>query len=133
MSKERFEHKFEIAKQDDDNHLVFGWASIVEKGGNPVEDSQGSVILPEDLEESAYGFVLMSRQAGDMHDIIGVGSLVESVVFTIEKQEMMGIQLGFVGWWVGFHVEDEGVWKRIKKGELTMFSIGGIGVRTPLE
>ena len=67
---------------------------------------------------------------GDMHERMGVGRLVESMVFTKQKQDALGIDLGLVGWFVGFKVDDDGVWKRIKAGELPEFSIGGKAVRS---
>ena len=60
-----------------------------------------------------------------MHERMGVGRCVESMMFTKQKQDSLGIDLGLIGWWVGFKVDDVGVWKRIKAGELPEFSIGG--------
>jgi len=44
----------------------------------------------------------------------------------------MGIDLGFEAWWVGFKVnksEYPDIWEKIKKGEYSMFSIGGFAER----
>lgn len=120
-----------VTKTDEDQQLVFGWASVVEQDGMLVIDKQGDIILPAELERAAYEFVLYKRDQGDMHDRIGVGRLVESMVFTREKQTALGIDLGKVGWWTGFRVDDPGTWKRIKAGELPEFSIGGQAV--PIE
>ncbi|KKL27450.1 hypothetical protein LCGC14_2385060, partial [marine sediment metagenome] len=123
---------FKINKIDD-QHLVFGWLSVaIDKSGDVIVDSQGDIIEPEELEKAAYDFTLFSRQAGDMHKKTeGIGQLVESMVFTVEKQEVLGIPEGTVpiGWWVGFKIQDEDVWKRIKSGELKAFSIGGKAIR----
>jgi hypothetical protein len=120
----------EIVKSvlDEEEGIVFGWASIVSKAGNLIEDDDGDVIFPEDLEKAAYDYVFSSRQQSDTHMLIGVGSLIESKVYTKSKQEAMGIDLGFEGWWVGFRVDKAtypDVWNKIKKGEYPMFSIGG--------
>ena len=69
-----------------------------------------------------------------------VGRLVETVVFTAEKQRVMlaslrtqGIEaeldLKCVGWWVGFRVDNPDTWARVKDGTLRGFSIGGKGKR----
>ena len=50
-----------------------------------------------------------------------------------EKAEEMGIETDAVGWWVGFKVFDDEVWKRVLAGELKMFSIHGSGTRTKVE
>ena len=123
----------EIIKSDEDEHLLFGWATVVEKGGKPVTDSQHDQISPDEIEAAAYDFVIRARVAGDMHERIGTGYLVESMVFTKEKQEALGIDIDLVGWWVGFHVHDDKVWNLIKEGKRPMFSIGGIAQREEIE
>ncbi len=123
----------EIKKIDEDERLVFGWFSVVEKEGELIEDSQGDYIEPEQLEKAAYNYVLDARIAGDSHIKKGVGRLVESIVFTKEKQEALGVDIGCIGWWGGFHIDDDEVWNKIRKGEYPMFSIGGTGQRVPKE
>ncbi len=127
----------DIIKQNDDEQVAFGWLSVVEdKQGNVIVDSQGDVIEPEELEKAAYEFVLTSRKAGDMHKRTeGIGRLVESCVFTKEKQEALGIPEGVlpIGWFVGFKVDDKKTWAKIKKGEYTAFSIAGRGKREAID
>ena len=66
--------------------------------------------------------------------------MVESVVFTDEKVAAIvksltaqGIEasmdLGCVGWWVGFKVADKQTWDAIADGTLKAFSVGGRGKR----
>lgn len=123
----------EIKKIDEDERMVFGWFSVVEKDGQLIKDTQDDYIEPMELEKAAYNYVLDARIAGDSHVRKGVGQLVESIVFTKEKQEALGIDLGCVGWWGGFHIDDDSVWDKIKKGEYPMFSLGGTGKRIPKE
>lgn len=118
-----------VCKVDEDRQLVFGWASVCTQDGQAVIDKQGDIIPPDELENAAYEFNLYCRKQGDMHDRLGVGRLVESMVFTAEKQAALGIDLGMEGWWVGFKVDDPAVWKRIKAGDLPEFSIGGKATR----
>ena len=109
--------------------MVFGWASVSTKDGKIVVDKQGDMILPEDLEKAAYDFVLYCRSQGDMHKAMQCGRLVESMMFTKEKQQIMGIDLGMEGWWTGFKVDDQALWQAHKRGERPEFSIGGKGRR----
>ncbi len=97
-------------------------------------DKQGDMILPAELERAAYDFVLHSRDGGDMHLRKGCSRLVESIVFTKEKQAAMGIELpgGMVGWWTGFYVDDDELWAAHKRGERPEFSIGGTAHRAPI-
>lgn len=118
----------DIKKTDPDQQLIFGWASVVEKDGHAVIDKQGDIIPIAELENAAYEFTLNSRDHGDMHARKGMGKLVESMVFTKEKQVALGIDIGQVGWWVGFKVHDEDLWAAHKRGERPEFSIGGAAI-----
>lgn len=129
---------YRILKVDEERRTAFGWAyKSAESDGTLIIDKQGDFIDdPEELETAAYNFTLQSRDAGDMHvRKSGVGTLVESVVFTPEKIEKMGLPADSVptGWWLGFYVEDDGVWEKVRKGEYTGFSIGGSGKRNKVE
>lgn len=117
-----------IEKMDEDQNLVFGWFSVIEKDGEPVVDSQGDVITENELEKAMYDFVLNARAAGEMHMRKDAGKLIECMVFTKQKQELMGIDLGFIGAWGGFKLDDD-TFAKVKSGEYEMFSIGGTGTR----
>ena len=117
---------------------MFGWASIaVTVDGTQLEDRQHDVIDPEDLEEAAYEYVLHFRDAGEEHaeSLRKKGRLVESCVLTREKQAAMGIPEGAVpeGWWIGFRIDDDAAWEKVKDGTYRMFSIEGTAERTPVE
>lgn len=129
---------FSILKTDDDQRLVFGWASIsIKPTGEQLEDRQHDMIDPEDLEEAAYEYVLHFRDTGEEHlpSMRKKGKLVESCVFTEEKQRAIGIPPGIipVGWWIGFYIEDDDTWARIKNGTYRMFSVEGRANREPVE
>ena len=132
------ENAFEIKKSDNDKQYVFGWANVsIRKNGEQIEDYQGDMIDPEELESAAYEHVLKFRSAGERHDpnFRNKGKLIESVVFTKEKLDAMGIPEGTVplGWWVGYHIDDKEAWEKIKKGEYRMFSVEGQAQREPVE
>lgn len=129
---------FSIFKTDDDKRLVFGWASIsITVDGEQLEDRQKDIIDPEDLEEAAYEYVLNFRDTGEEHvsTMRKKGKLVESCVFTAEKQKAIGIPEGIlpIGWWIGFKIEDDAAWERVKNGTYRMFSIEGKANRIPVE
>lgn len=131
---EKFSWDAPISKLDEDRHLVFGWANVItKKDGTIVIDRQEDFIDDvEELEKAAYDFVLHGREGGEMHLRTGVSQLVESMVFTPEKLEKMGVPPGVVptGWWVGYKVNDSGVWEDVKKGKYRAFSVHGAGIRS---
>lgn len=132
------ENNYTIYKTDDDKRLVFGWASVsIKVDGEQIEDRQQDMIDPEDLEEAAYEYVLNFRDTGEEHipTMRKKGKLVESCVFTAEKQKAMGIPEGIlpIAWWIGFKIEDDEAWEKVKNGTYKMFSIEGKAKRIPVE
>lgn len=121
-----------VLKVDEDRHLVFGWASVaVRKTGEVVKDGEDDTIAPEDLEDAAYVFVLKFRDMNERHRGTVKGQLVESLAVTPDKLEKMGLARDALpqGWWVGFYVEDQQAWEKVKSGEYQMFSIEGTAER----
>jgi hypothetical protein len=122
----------EIIKADDEQQIVFGWAYVVkDKNGEQVIDKSGDFVDEiEEIEKSAYDYVLKSRASDTHHSNVQSGEMVESIVFTPEKIEKMGLPANSVplGWWVGYKLGDE-AWATYKNGA-TSFSIHGSGTRT---
>ncbi len=132
-----FSYTFEVRKVDEERGQVFGWASVAQDDPDDpalAVDHEGDVIPPGELEKGAYAFVREARVASDSHDpeTIGVGVLIESFVSTVEKQQLLGIELP-VGWWVGFQVDDPELRRSIREHEHRMFSIGGFGTGEELK
>lgn len=128
--------RFKIFKSDDEKMLAFGWASIsMRVDGELIEDWQKDIVEPGELEKAAYDYVRLYREGGEMHERGGAAVLVESVVFTEEKMEAIGIPAGTlpVGWWIGFKVTDKEVWEKVKDGTYQMFSIEGEAERVKAE
>lgn len=133
----------EISKVDSDKRLAFGWCSLSEIDGEPVVDLQNDYAPIEEIEKSAYAYVISSRKGGDMHardtadgvdKPLHTADLVESMIVTPDKLQQMGLSEQVaksvpVGWWVGFKVNDDTQWERVKKGERAGFSIHGKGSR----
>ena len=125
---------FTITKTEPEKQYVFGWASVAKRvDGTEVSDFEGDVITPEELERAAYTHVLQFRSTGERHDpeLRAKGDLIESCVFTKEKQAAIGIPEGTVpeGWWCGYHITDPETWAKIKSGQYRMFSVEGKGER----
>lgn len=129
-------YKFDISKSDDDKQIAFGWAMISKDAeGNTVTDLQEDQIDPEDLEDLAYNYVRFHRDVGQLHETKGEGCVVESMVFTLDKQRYLGIPEGTlpIGWWLGLYINDEEVWAKVKDGTYGAFSIEGTATRVEVE
>ena len=135
----------EIEKIDAPKRQAFGWAYVsVDKHGNTVFDSHGDSMPIEELEKAAYDYMLDSRIGGEMHARVSkstdldfgpvhASDVIESIVFTPEKIEKMGLPSNFPqGWWIGQQFPEGETWEKIEKGEYTMFSIHGMGLRKRL-
>lgn len=122
--KQAFTGRVEFAKVDEEKRIVWGWAYVCEELGSQVVDHSGDIVEAAEIEKAAHGFMLDSRQGGVMHET-KAGLIVDSVFFSKDVQGALGINLGKVGWWIGYKVLDDEVWKRVKSGELSAFSIGG--------
>ena len=121
-----FARSVTIEKVDAVQHIAWGYAYVVEDGGDQVVDHSGQIISAAEVQKAAHGFVLESRTGGVMH-AKRAGDIVDSIFFTPELNALLEKRDGKVGWFLGMHVQDPEVWKRVESGELRMFSIGGSG------
>lgn len=139
MSK--FELQADISKVDDDNRIAFGLFSVMKIGDEFVIDREEDTIETSDLEKAAYDYVQKSRDAGVNHAQTGVGTLIETMVFTKEKVEALKKALTDAGiphtieidgefWWGGHQITDDKVWKGVKSGDYESWSIGGSATRS---
>ena len=135
VEDERVNISFSMHKAKDAEQLVSGWANVaINANGSIPLDWQGDVIAPDTLEKAAVNFMLDYRESGVMHDGGPVGTVVESIVFTKEKQEVLGIPEGSVpqGWFITVKVHDSEVFAKVKDGTYKMFSIQGTCTRAEL-
>jgi 8-oxo-dGTP pyrophosphatase MutT (NUDIX family) len=126
---------FKVAKVKEDEGLVSGWANVsVNADGSVPLDWQDDIIRPEVLEKAAISFMMEYRGSGEMHQGDSKGIVVESMVFTKEKQKVLGIPEGCVpeGWFITVKVTDPEVFSAVKAGIYRMFSIQGRAKRVKL-
>lgn len=126
---------FDVTKAKEDEGLVSGWANVaVNADGSIPLDWQGDIIRPETLEKAAINFMLEYRGSGVMHQGESQGTVVESIVFTKEKQVAIGIPEGTVpeGWFITVKVTNPEVFAGVKSGKYRMFSIQGSSKRVAI-
>lgn len=108
---------------------AWGWFYVSKVNGEYVPDHSGDTWDIEDIQKTAHDFVCESRVGGEAHIWKGGAELVESIVFTKELQDVLGIDLKKEGWFGAFRILDADLLEKIEKGDYEMFSIGGTGQR----
>lgn len=128
LAKQFSRPAYGICKVDDEQRMVFGWASVSQDAsGQLLKDLQGDLIAPEELEKAVYDFVFYEGTANEMHRGRAKGHLVESLMLTPDKLTAMGLvnkSAPKAAWWVGFKLEPD-AFAKVKSGQYTMFSIEG--------
>ena len=114
-----------ILKIDEDQRIIYGWASVTTYKGDLVVDLQGDVIKTDTLHKSINEFMKGVRVGKLNHSGEQVGQIVHSFPMSKDICEALGIQSDKEGWITGYHVTDDELWKSVKSGEYAEFSIGG--------
>lgn len=125
MTKAEYSLEGKILKVDNEQRMVYGWASVVTENGVPVVDRQGDIIEADTLVKAVNNFMEYVRVGKAMHTGEQVGVVVHSLPVTKEICDALGIQSDREGWVVAYKVYDDKVWEMVKSGELAAFSIGG--------
>jgi len=125
VSVEKSVVQAQVLKMDDEQRIVYGWASVVTEDGKPVVDTQGDVITPEEMEKMANDFMLDVRKAKAMHTGNQIGEVIHSMPLTEELMKAFDIYSDREGWLVAFKIYDDDAWDKVRKGEFQALSIGG--------
>lgn len=128
-----------ITKVVDDQRRFFGFAYVVSKDGEQITDLSGDIIdtveARQALENAVYKYVLHSRAGDHDHREFEAADLIECMVLTKDKADLMGIDTPVEGVWIGFQARDdeagERLWKAVKDGKGAL-SIVGIGTKVPV-
>lgn len=109
-----------IKSESEDKRIVYGIVMEPE-----TVDAHGDIVGMDEIEKAAHNYMMKSQTIGIQH------SQVAKSIFPIESyiapSDMDGIKKG--SWVMAVKVNDEKIWKSIKDGEITGFSIGGYGLR----
>lgn len=123
----------QILKTDDEQRIVYGWASVITEKGIPVVDTQGDVIDGNTLHKAANEFMEAVRVGKVMHFGEKKAEIIHSLVLTEELAKALGVQADREGWIIGMKVHDETAWQLVKSGVLKAFSIGGRAKREEIK
>jgi hypothetical protein len=96
------------------------------------EDSQGDVYSEEEVRQACHNFMEDARQIGLMHrELIRQGVAILENYLSPSDAEIDGQKIKKGTWMLGLRISDDELWGKVKRGELTGFSIGGSAVRAP--
>lgn len=112
-----------IVKTEADNHFVTG---IVYE---PLaEDSQGNYMTEDEIIKAAHWFYKNGNKVDLQHSFepLDGASVVESWVAKADF-DIDGEQIRKGTWLMTVEIADDDVWNDIEKGEITGFSMGGVG------
>lgn len=116
-----------IIKADDEQRIVWGWASVATENGEPVFDIHGDHIPMEELTKASVDFMRNYRVGKTEHFGKQTSEVIAMLPLSKSLAEALGIQTNREGLVVGFKVHDDETWNGIKSGDLPAFSIGGRG------
>lgn len=128
--KDAIQKQVQIAKVDDTKHIVIG---VVYQPD--VEDAHGDMMDAVEIEKAAHLFMENQHtyNIDKQHDLdADKGYVVESYIAPCDME--IGDQVIAKGSWVaGVKVTDNDTWEDIQKGEITGFSMWGVGKREEVE
>lgn len=118
-----FAYNGRIIKMDDETHYITG---VVYE---PLtEDTHGNYMTAEEIQKSAYWFAKNGNEIDLQHNFEAVekAAVVENYIAPVDMN--IGeetIQKG--SWIMTVEIENVEIWDAVQKGELTGFSMGGVG------
>jgi uracil-DNA glycosylase family 4 len=134
-----------ITKADKAKQIVYGVVL------DPYQvDAQGDWIQPAEVEDTAHRWLQESRVIGLRHSAKAEAVPVESWIVQYPSAEdyakaqrnephaIFSIPFGSSAvhsgaWVLGTKILDQSLWNEIESGKLGEYSVGGLGVRTPIE
>ncbi len=125
-----------ILKIDEEKQQVFGVVLDVCTAHSCTPDSQNDIMAPAEVSKAAHGFMI-GLQKGiasiDIdHERPADASVIETMIAPIDFEIGDPPQLVRKGsWYMGVQIYDDELWRSVRDGERTAFSIGGRAERHP--
>ncbi len=122
-----------LIKTDDEQRKI--WAVVLEPD---TVDHQGDSISAEEIQKAAHNFmtdyVCGDAEMGlDHEETTPEVVICESYIAPSRFRAINGQAIQKGSWIVCSQILDENIWKKVKSGEFTGYSIGGVGTRVPVE
>jgi len=130
LKKEETSIFLAFVKADHEKRIVSGPVLVPD-----VEDSQGDIVSKEDVEEAAFRFMRKSQEIQRQHNSEETTvKVVESYI--VPEDFKIDDELITKGtWMMSVYVPEdrEDIWQAVKSGDLTGFSIRGLGRREEID
>ena len=126
---QKSEADFKVIKVDDEQRIIYGWASVTKVDDQLLMDRQGDYIETDTLHKAVNTFMKGVRVGKLMHQGDQVGQIIHSFPVSKEIMGALGIQTTKEGWITGYYVEDDNLWADVKSGKYAAFSIGGAAIK----
>lgn len=95
-------------------------------------DSQGDIYSADEVRMAADKFMEEYQQIGVQHSEITKAVKILRNWITLDDCTINGQVVAKGTWLLGVRVQDDDLWEKVKKGEITAFSIGGKANREPV-
>lgn len=120
--RKRFEYK--VCKSAADQRFTLGIAYPANRTDG---DAHGDFVTADQLERTAWDYMLRSRSVGLMHQpgTDGAGTVVESYIYRGPDWTLENGKVVKTGDWMMGVVWDENVWPEIKRGAIRGYSLQG--------
>lgn len=118
-----------VEKNDGEERFVYG--VVLEPD---TIDAQQDTISADEVRKAAHLYMDSFRNIGLQHSsyVNNQVQILESYIAP-ESFKVNGVEVRKGSWILGVRVKDDGLWKAVKSGMLTGFSIGGSSSRTPIK
>jgi len=123
----QYSSSVKIIKMDEEQRVVWGWASVATEDGKPVFDVHGDHIPMSELTKASIDFMENVRVGKSLHEGEQVSVVIGCLPLSQELAKALGIESNREGLIMGFRVHDDQTWELIKSGDLPALSIGGSG------
>ncbi|KYD28567.1 MULTISPECIES: XkdF-like putative serine protease domain-containing protein [Geobacillus] len=110
-----------VTHKNEEKRIVFGPVLVPNE-----PDSDGDMVSAEKIEEVAHKFLEQYGNIDLQHTLNNVGKVVESYILPFDWKVDDELTVPKGSWMMGVRVQDEDVWRAVKEGKLTGFSIMGV-------
>jgi len=115
-----------VSKRSADQQIVYGVVSEPD-----TIDLQGDRLSKAEIVKACHKFMMESQRIGKEHEGPAKADVIESYIAPTDFR-CHGQIVKAGSWVMAVKIHDPELWRDVKKGDITGFSIAGTGTRTPL-